>query len=195
MADAAMLVTRTTRDGRTLTVGVKDYLPGHPIAVAYLDGKLAASGTPLAVDAPGAFGGTPKLAAIKAQGVTHVLTNASRTVSIALFAAEAAPILAEIDRRRDAYAASPEGRAAGLRSEREALVAAVDGAIEDQADAYDRAHDRQDAAAEIIRREHQPAVDAARAALAAFDAAHPEVADAIRAERMARADRLIEAGL
>lgn len=192
--ETAVLVTRTTRDGRALTVGVKDYLPGHPVAVAYLDGALAAMSTPMAIDAPGVFRAGANLAAMRAAGVTHAIANASRSVSVALLAAEADVILAEIERRVAAHAASEDGQRNSLRSEREALAAEVAGALDDQADAYERAHDREDARAEIVRREHQPAVDAARAALAAFDAEHPEVAAAIRAERMDRADRAIAAG-
>jgi hypothetical protein len=76
-----------------------------------------------------------------------------------------------------------------LRRERRELVSDIQAAIEDQADAFERAHAREDVLAWNIKASHEPKIEAARTALAAFDAEHPEIIAQIRAEKSESATR------
>lgn len=177
MADA--IVTRTTKDGRTLEVSVKRYLPGSWTAIATLDGAYAANGSVLDL--------TPQ---VKAQlpGFTHYVLGKS---PIALKADEAQILLAAIAAGERADRETPEAQIERLRTERRQLVGDVQSAIEEQADAYEAAHAREDVLAERIQASHEPAIATARAAVQAFDAEHPEIVAAIRAEQQERTERFL----
>ena len=82
---------------------------------------------------------------------------------------------------REAWLTTPDG----LRSQRETLVRAHRSAVEWEAGRHDADFDARDFGTAPDR----SASDAAHAALAAFDAAHPEVVAAIKAERAERALR------
>lgn len=82
---------------------------------------------------------------------------------------------------REAWLATPDG----LRSQREDLARAHRSAVEWESDRHHAAFDGDDLGTAPDR----SASDAAHAALAAFDAAHPEVLAAIKAERGERALR------
>jgi ribosome recycling factor len=72
-----------------------------------------------------------------------------------------------------------------LEEQRRELVAAVRDALDEASYQYERAHAREDARAEIIRREYDAKATVARAALEAFDAAHPEIVETLRANKAA----------
>lgn len=175
MAD--VLVTRMTKAGQTLEIGVKRYLRGSWIAIATLDGKYAARGSVLDLE--------PN---VKAQlpGFTHYVLGKA---PIAIKADEAEILLAAIAAGEQSDRETPEAQIERLRTERRQLVGDVQAAIEEQSDAYESAHARQDVMAEQIKARHEPAIAAARAAVRAFDAAHPEITAAIRAEQQERTER------
>lgn len=177
MAEA--IVTRTTQDGRTLEIGVKRYIPGSWVATATLNGTHAAMGSVLALE--------PKLKA-RLPGITHYIPG---TAPIALRAEEAQILLAAIAAGEQADLETPEAQIERLRTERRERVGDIQAAIEEQADAFEAAHTREDVLAWQIKARHEPAIAAARAALAAFDAAHPDIIAAIRAEQEERAERFL----
>ena len=87
-------------------------------------------------------------------------------------------------------AGCPAIQAANLRSERQSLSLALAGLLDEQHESGRRAIER--AGAEGVYREPRdltPEIDAARAALAEFDAAHPEVIAAEEAEKKAATER------
>ena len=172
-------VTRVTRDGRTLEVSVKRYLPGSWVAVARLDGVMAGRGSVLEL--------APKLKA-QLPGYTHYVLGKA---PIALLADEAATLLAAIAAGEQADRETVAVQAERARNERRQLVGDVQAAIDDQAHAYEAAHARQDVLAEQIKAQYEPAIAAARAALQAFDAAHPEIVATMRAEQAERTDRFL----
>lgn len=100
-----------------------------------------------------------------------------------------AAILAVLDARAGIQRDEATERAYTLRVERETLAARLAGAREDARNRAHRAWERGDEAAGVAPVEAAPAVEEARAALAAFDAAHPEVAAARQAEREEAAQR------
>lgn len=110
-------------------------------------------------------------------------THGTRDARIALTDAEKAELEAEVAAAQEELAASPKG----LRNEREAMTAKIDGLHEEIAERKERAWERGD--------EHNGVVDdpalvakvkAAREELAAWDTQHPEVAEAQKAERKER---------
>lgn len=105
---------------------------------------------------------------------------------------------AETARLRAAYAHSPEG----LADQRRRLVWAIGDALDTGDVEFERRHAREDATAWNAKRDGENAADRARAALADFDAAHPEIAEIAardaEAGRQAAHDearRLIAAGI
>lgn len=178
MAD--VLVARTTKAGQKLEISVKRYLPGSWIAIATLDGTYAGQGSVLDLE--------PK---IKAQlpGFTHYVHTGKAPV--ALKADEAQALLAAIAAGEQTDRETPEAQIERLRNERRQLVGDVQSAIEEQSDAYETAHARQDVLAEQIKAQHEPAITAARAAVQAFDASHPEIIAAIRVEQQERTERFL----
>lgn len=72
-----------------------------------------------------------------------------------------------------------------LEEQRRSLAEAVRDALDEASYQYERAHAREDARAEIIRREYDAKTTTARAALDAFDTEHPEIVTALRASKAA----------
>ena len=69
------------------------------------------------------------------------------------------------------------------------LVARYHALIEDQADAFERAHDRQNENAWSIKASYDAKIEAAAQAIRDYDAAHPEETAAREAERAASVER------
>jgi hypothetical protein len=80
---------------------------------------------------------------------------------------------------------------ATLEEQRRDLVASIRGLIDESDAAFERAHAREDVMAWEIKRRHDARVDEARRALTDFDAAHPEIIAAIRAEQQERTERFL----
>jgi hypothetical protein len=76
-----------------------------------------------------------------------------------------------------------------LRDQRRQIASDIQSAIEESDAAFERAHAREDVMAWEIKRQHDVKVEAVRGALQEFDAAHPDVVAAIRAEKQAAAER------
>jgi hypothetical protein len=78
-----------------------------------------------------------------------------------------------------------------LRRERQDLVSTIRGEIEEQAHAFEVADAREDVMAWVIKDRHEPSIAAAHEALAAFDAAHPDLIAQIRTEQTEATDRFL----
>lgn len=166
---------KTLRDGRTATVTP---LAGTGFVRAAIDGKEVYSGT-LAV--------APKLPDIPPE-----MTR--RAGPVLLTETEYDQIRALQATAQQAWLATPEGRAADLKAQRETLVRAVNAAGD--AWAYGRAaaqdNDTMDAYYAGQDARDQAAIDAAERALADFDAAHPEIVIEIRRRREADLDHWMD---
>lgn len=154
------LFTRTTSTGKQIDGYVTADRAFGKMLVVHVEGFQAATG------APGVLSRS-QLAKLPA-GYTHILGN------VPLLAAEVA-----------AYTAAAVELPRDLHAERRALVLAHN-AIADELDAARaRAFDAADEVAPLT----SPELDAAAAALDAFDAAHPEIKAALDAERAAAVER------
>lgn len=162
------LFTRKTSTGSTITAEYGRSALNLPAMVISIDGKVAVSGQP-----------EPIPAAMRGKVPTHfvaVVRNTKYTIPVT------ADEVAAFDAAR---AADPEAQVQRLRSERERLVAAHNAIADDLDAARVEAWDRADAIAPLT----SPELDAALAALVAFDDAHPEVKAAIDAEIAERVER------
>ena len=157
------VLTKTTRDGRSVTVTVETdpaNTEARVLLAAYVDGQRAASSTGLA-----------RHAALPAGAVAAV-------GKVAFTVEEAAQIEAALEATK---AALPRD----LRAERRALVSQVHATEGTWTDARAAAHNDGDLNQHFAHREEplKAAADQARAELDDFDGQHPEVAEAIRAEK------------
>lgn len=112
---------------------------------------------------------------------THVLGN------ICLTSPEAAALEEMAQAARAAHDLTP----AGLREQRDRLVEAIGYALDDWHETHQRAVEQMSATGttRIDADAKEPAVVEARQALAAFDAAHPEIAQLVEADRIATVER------
>lgn len=115
-------------------------------------------------------------------GATHIAGH------LVFTAEEAALAQSALDAAKAAYEASPEGIAKRLRSEREALVLRIGGYLDDAQYHGNRAWESGNATdgGFGIRAKYEAKAEAARAELAAFDKAHPEIVAAVKADAEAR---------
>jgi hypothetical protein len=164
--------TKTLRDGRTATVAADEH---GSFIKAFIDGKEVYGGT---------LGVAPKL-----PGIPPEMTR--RAGPILLTEAEYDQIRAIQAAAWQAWLATPEGRAADLRAQREALVRAVNAAGGAWADARASAQDNDTMGAYFGGQDvrDQAAITEAEQALDVFDGAHPEIADEIRRQREADVTR------
>lgn len=160
------LFAKDTKAGR-FEVRIEQGLGGSTMA-AYLNGERHAQGTPYRLD--------NKTIARLGGEITHVMGK------VGLTTAECEAIQSAFS----AAATAARNPLETLRIERRALVCAWQGAMDDQESAQERGHNHDGSAATAAYRSHQAAVDAAAAALRQFDAAHPEIAAEIAAERAER---------
>lgn len=122
---------------------------------------------------------------------TALNTPKGETTHYATIAGKAYGILAsEIKAAEEALAAAPQALAAALRGKRESLAAQYKGLMDDQQALQERAWDREDEAG-AFRPDARIESDLAAVtnALHEFDAAHPEVLAAIKAEHAETAER------
>lgn len=120
------------------------------------------------------------------QGATHYIKIGKNAVGLSADAAAA--IETARGTEQAAWDASPEGQRVRLERQRESLEMDISLAADRQMGRRERAWAR-DGYASI----DSAAETTARAALAAFDAAHPEILGAMKAERAEAADRLVRA--
>lgn len=114
-------------------------------------------------------------------------SGATHAIGPVCLAAEEAARVAEAVAAYEA--ADPEIAAAKLRAERDAIVGRIAGAREAAEHAREQAWERADDRAGVSENEYDARAKAAHIDLAAFDAAHPEVAAAIEAEKKAAVER------
>jgi hypothetical protein len=107
----------------------------------------------------------------------------------ALTDAEADSVRTAVAAARVAFAATPQAKTAGLRSERHALAVTLSAAMDREAQHRERCYQ-----ADLGLHGMEPyraAIDQAQAAIAAFDAAHPEVLAGLTSERKASVERFL----
>lgn len=157
------ILTKATRDGRTVEV----YLARVNALYAYrvmLAGEHHATG-----------------------GLQTFRDTDLQAVGKVAFTPEEAAVLEAATRAAYEAEKTPEQR---LAEQRESLARAYQAAVDEQRDAYERALDSRGPEAAINAREAgEAAIQQARQALAAFDAAHPELTTARQAEREERRRR------
>ena len=160
------ILTKTTKAGEVI-IDTTLFLNSHHCLNVTLAGQLVVSnGTAQALPKP--------------QGeMTHVIYG--RKVAIGLTTAEAEQISTAL---RTLDATLP----GALLVQRRGLVADLDMLVAMQSAAYDKAHAQQDARAMTIRSSYDSQIADAEAAIAAFDATHPDVIAAIKAERDERVE-------
>lgn len=164
------IIDRLTSRGQRLEIYIEPSRKNQ--LLIHLDGARVAFGWPTALSA--------RDAARAPAGITHSV--GSGKVTVGLTADDMA-----------AYAAAcvedPNAARKALEIECRALVATIAGLYDDQSAAYERAHARQDPRAMAIRARYDAPIAEAEAALASFDAAHPEIIAAIKAERAEATER------
>jgi hypothetical protein len=173
------IIRRQLRDGRWLEVRGREE-EGRWYAVAAIDGSEVASSSWAPLD---------EISDAQAARLPAEFAGGYRIGPVALTRAEGDKVRAAEVAARAAWEASPAGQRAALVAERRALASRLAGAREAAAFHAERAWERGDEAAGVARARDDAAVRAARAALMAFDAAHPEVVAALEAERAERAER------
>jgi hypothetical protein len=166
------VLTKTSADGRSIEIRIH-VERGLAIVVGYLAGQqhaagLTTLGRPVAIKGQSYVASVGKLALTQAEADT--VRAACRAAELATPEGQAAALRAE---------------ATALRAERRMLVVEVNGALDDTRQARERGSDEDlGNIPDYDSREYREAL----ARLAAFDAAHPEVKAAIKAER--EADRI-----
>lgn len=173
-----IILTKTASTGQAVEVRLQEVLPGQFRALLYLDGKWS--------DGPSRPEALPQ-----AKGdITHYL---GRKPAVGFTANETAVILAEIALATSKARTTPEGQLRTLRQERAALVATYHGLQDDARAAFDRGMESDGSAAWTAKQRFDTRINAAWAAIQSFDAAHPEVMDAINAEKQAAMERFLAA--
>lgn len=161
-------ITWTSRDGAHQLAAWVEIGMGGVVWQASIDGKG---------EGGGCYGANTQIpAAHRAAGIVAAIGR------VALTPERYAVLQAEAARLRAEYQTSP----AALRERRQGLTDAIRGALDDARAARGRAFARDLGG---IPGYETPAVIAARTALAEFDAAHPEIVAARKAEAEAAADR------
>lgn len=173
-----MTVTWTSKSGKTITATLDDNMPTWLNVV--VDGRGIGAGYVIPV--------TDKQAsAVAAQctdgGMTHVLICGKIPVGVP------ADVAAKIHAAQKQIESCPQS----LESQRQLLVATIQGASDDCSTARERAFDRDTGEGwrEVNRAEQ--AIRTAEKQLADFDAAHPEIIAAITAERDEATERFLRA--
>lgn len=169
-------LTKTSRDGRAIEIKAHLSADGHITAEALVAGKSAGHqyGITRLPDAA-----RRKLPA----GYTHAVGQ------VVLTEAEAAQVQTALDRLSAEWRASEAGQRAALVAERQDLAREIRHLLEEGDYRAERYHatGAGDGHEHAIRAEYERRAEAARARLAEFDAAHPEIIAALRAEHEAAA--------
>lgn len=164
-----VVLTKTASDGREIEILTDGYY-----FKSRLDGQVLPGATTMGKTKPFERNGTT---------YSHYVGKIALTADEAATAEAGRQAIYEAERA--AFAASPAGQRQALRDQRSALAATLNAAAAETDATFARMHDAQDAGAWAVKVENERHVTAAREALAAFDAQHPEVLTAIRAERSA----------
>lgn len=181
------IFTKTTSDGRAVVVCADvDNFNGARIADVKLAGKSLGGYAPSVSPLPDSH---------RRGAVTHFI---SCNPPIALTTDEAAKIEAALSELYAGWLETDDGRShvaaqriPDLLRQRDGLIAAYQGLCDEQADQFERAHARQDATAWQIKERYEARIESAAKAVRDFDAAHPNVVAAIKAERAADVERAL----
>lgn len=159
-----------TPSGVEVVVTLHPYVGAAPRLTASLPAKGISGGT----SEPRPLPETADTAAFRRAGATHYINVGPKCISVGLAETEARKVLDALETHKAAYRNSAEGRREALIEERQVLDARLRGIGE-----------RMDAASEVAHEEDmgqfgeahalQDEWAAARAALTAFDAAHPTI--------------------
>ena len=165
------ILTKTARDGRVIEIFEIETRTGPSCRVRVNGEALPGQGGPVGLLKPrdGAVAYLPTKPAIG-------LTADEATVITERWAARRAA-------ERAVFDATPAGELAALRRERERLSNEYAYAIEYSERTFERMHSTEDVMAWPTKATNDQRVDAALAAVRAFDAEHPEVLAAIKAEK------------
>ncbi|MEU2769402.1 hypothetical protein ABZ628_21970 [Streptomyces diastaticus] len=180
-------MTKSLSDGRTITLDIE------PADGSAMPRCVARAQDGAMIDWAGVISQLPE-AARPAPELTHRLNK------IVLTSDEAASLESLLQKARAVYDATPEGAAYALRCRRDQLVRAVEDIASLSAHRRETSFDDEggDGLAAYLAGEgkaDQLKETEAREALADFDAKHPEVAAAVRAEREQKRRRLLDAAL
>lgn len=155
------IITRTLQSGKSLSISVET-ATRHPNAVVSVDGKEVGRNIP--------FGKPGEYRIVCNGNAVLPITDAEyKTIKAAIEAAKTAPSLEE---------------------QRSRLVSAIADALEEQENAFSRGHNSDGSSAYNAKAGLQPKVDATRAALKEFDAAHPEIAEQVRRQAETEAAKI-----
>ncbi len=170
-----MTTTWTTQSGHDVRIDVQDSI-GTVVAAAYLDGKLVRRGLPQLLGAPQTISGQIIVASVGPIGLTQERYDAVVTML--------ADRQAEID-------STPDGSMRKLLAERDLLTQAVGYILDAEHDEHQERIEQMAATgcARAVTRDYKADEAAARAALAVFDAAHPEVVVALQAAKAEQIQR------
>lgn len=178
-------LTTETPSGKTIVLTAAEYLDQLLVTAELPELKIRGN-------LSGRAGGFLFKLPAERSGATHSFAIVGKA-EIGVSAAEAERILEWLGRAESAISALPKVQLSRLREKRRMLAIDAAGAREDEQDRRWRAWERGDEESGSTWRGEK--IAKADAALAAFDAAHPEVLEAIKAERAEMADRVIEHGL
>lgn len=184
------MVTITTSTGTTVGIAfVDDTYEGAPLFAVTIDGEQVARKASI----------DTLYNPIEAAGktVVAVIPLRKQDRKVGLTAEQVADLLAEAetsrtDEQRARLAAAQERLdARRLRGERESLVRTYNSWMAEvtRDDLYESEHEHINLARQREAKAAEPKLEAARIALAAFDAAHPEVLAEIKAEEATRVER------
>ena len=169
-------LTKTSRDGRAIEIKAHLSTDGHITAEGLVAGKST-----------GRQYGISRLTDAARRKLPALYTHA--VGQVVLTDAEAAQVQAALDRLSAEWRASEAGQRAALVAERQDLAREIRHLLDEGEDRAERYHatGSGDGHEHAIRAEYERKAEAARVKLAAFDAAHPEIIAALRAEREAAA--------
>lgn len=172
-----VIFTKTASTGQQIEVRLKEYLPGVFIAQLFLDGQFV-------------FGeDKPTLLKQPKGDITHWMGRQGK--AIGLTTAEAQIIQSAIEQADAAAKETPEGTQRRLRQERESLVATYQGLMDEADAAFERGMESDGSSAWRAKMAFSARITDAQLAVEKFDAAHPEMLDAINAEKAAATARFL----
>lgn len=172
-------ITWTSKTGKTITATPSEYMPQTWLTVT-VDGKQIKSGYLMSATDKDAANIAKQLVAA---GLTHVVVCGTTPIGVP------PDVAVQI---KDAQAAA-SNRPISLESQREMLVAAVQGAGDVFSAARESAFNNDDGRGWDKVRQAEQTIKTAEQALADFDATHPDVIAKIKAEQRQSTERFLAA--
>lgn len=177
------MIQHTLKSGAIITIEIEEYCQQISPKVRDASGKTIASGQIIKTDklSPRTKNSIP---AEYRQGY-YIIGNVLLPDNVGQMVIDA------LDAKKAEIAATPEGIKNRLRSEREALVDEINGALDEADRAKDRSYESGEGTGQWVfaGRKWEERADAAKAKLVAFDKVHPEIIEGIKKEKSEAADR------